>query len=288
MNIIDKVKINIKPIISLFLKISAGALSTIGIILSFISFDEIGLSNIGIRIAIFAGIIVVSFLISFISIIGVLKKRKLWGNGKNKVYACYDDIFKISKLRQKKIIVIPVNDTFETIVDDDLTRKKSLVSKNTIHGQWIMRMNSSGIDANNLNEIIQESLLEADPVAEKKLDRGNKKSYPIGTIASVSADDDTVYYLLAISKFDSNNNAHSSRKEIRDSLDCLLDYYDKNGQGYPLYIPLFGTGMSRSKMSHEQSFKLIKSTILTNEKLINGSIIIVVYNNDKDKVSIFK
>ena len=49
-----------------------------------------------------------------------------------------------------------------------------------------------------------------------------------------------------------------------------------------------GTGSSRSGLTHEQSLRLIKSTVLTSDKPINGEINIVVYYKDKDKVSIFK
>lgn len=48
-----------------------------------------------------------------------------------------------------------------------------------------------------------------------------------------------------------------------------------------------GTGSSRIDITHQQSLKIIKSSVLTSEK-INGSVNIVVYNGDKNKVSIFE
>ena len=64
-------------------------------------------------------------------------------------------------------------------------------------------------------------------------------------------------------------------------------FYDRNGQGDPMFLPLMGTGSSRVDITHEQSLEIIKSSVLASEK-INGSVNIVVYNGDKDKVSIFE
>ena len=54
-----------------------------------------------------------------------------------------------------------------------------------------------------------------------------------------------------------------------------------------MFLPLMGTGSSRVDITHEQSLEIIKSSVLASEK-INGSVNIVVYNGDKDKVSIFE
>ena len=53
-----------------------------------------------------------------------------------------------------------------------------------------------------------------------------------------------------------------------------------------MFLPLMGTGSSRVGITHQQSLKIIKSSVLTSDE-INGSINIVVYNGDKSKVSIF-
>ena len=116
--------------------------------------------------------------------------------------------------------------------------------------------------------------------------KGNKIRYKKGTVAIVGGNNNTIFYLLAISSFNDKNNAQSTKKELRDSIDSLIKFYDENGQGIPMFLPLMGTGSSRVGITHEQSLKIIKSSVLTSDE-INGSINIVVYNGDKDKVSIF-
>ncbi len=78
------------------------------------------------------------------------------------------------------------------------------------------------------------------------------------------------------------------KKQFRECVDKLLDFYDETGQSIPIYVPLMGTGPSRAGLSHENSLNIIKSCVLTSEEKINGSVNIVVFNGDKNKVSIFK
>lgn len=293
MELLKKIKLNIIPIFKQTIVLSGSIFSVLTIVLSFITWEDVKIENIWIKICILFGIVLGSFLISLAFIVIILKNKKLWANGKNKVLAFYGDLFKITNKQEKKIVVIPVNDTFETIVDDDLVQDKPLVSLTTIHGQWIKYMNSKGIDSKTLSTMIFDNLknrkikpIKIYTVEEKS--RGNKESYELGTIATLNGENNTTFYLIAISNFDENNKANSSRKKIRNCIDELIEFYDINGQGYPIYIPLFGTGRSRADLNHQQAFKIIKNAVLTNEKSIHGIINIVVYKKDKDKVSIFK
>ncbi len=67
-----------------------------------------------------------------------------WSNGDGKINICYADIMKISfprKSKGKKIVVIPVNTSFDTIVDENLAScDRPLVSATTVHGLWLKNM----------------------------------------------------------------------------------------------------------------------------------------------------
>lgn len=293
MNFFKKIKLNFMPVLRLTCYICGIIFSVLTILLAFFTWQDMKINNVWIRLSILIGIIFVSFIVSLILVVVVLKNKKIWANGKNKVFAFYGDLFKIMDNSEKKIILIPVNDTFETIIDDNLTENKPLVSLKTIHGQWIRYMNSIGMDSKCLNEKISNDLkcknIKPNKIYnDKEKIRGNMESYAIGTIATINGNNNTTFYLLAISNFDEENKASSSRRNIRNCIDELIDFYDTNGQGYPIYIPLFGTGRSRADLTHQQAFKIIKNAVLTNEKLIHGTINIVVYKNDRDKISIFK
>lgn len=298
MSIYNKFKLNLLPIFSLTLKFLGSIFSIIAIALSFVNWSDIGITSIMKRLLILGGICVFSFLCSTFLVLLILKRKKIWTKGKNSVYALYGDLLQIAfktKEKERKIIVIPVNDSFETIVESTSEKiTKPLVSPNTIHGMWVRRMcKSMDISCDELSSKIIENLelqnqkpLKVYQRQEKQ--RGNLNSYKLGTIATIDGPNNITFFLLAISKFNSENNAKATKREIRESIEDLLEYYDMKGQSNPMFIPLVGTGSSRAHLTHSQSLRIIKSCILDSEKRINGKVNVVVFNKDRDKVSIFK
>lgn len=290
-------KINIIPIVKLGLTICGSLFSFLAILISFFSWSEIGINSVWIKILIFMSICLFSFILAAFLIVFIFKTKRIWTKGENKVSAFYGDIINLSfnlKSKQKRIIVIPVNDCFDTIVESSNEKNNNpLISANTIHGKWIENMNKKlNVSSKVINQRIQNNLKLNGYLPEKvykkeEKNKGNLDSYALGTTAIIDGGNNVVFYLLVISKFDLNNKAQVTKRKLRDCIESLLDFYDKQGQGDTLYIPLVGTGRSRAGLTHKQSLDIIKSCILTSEKQINGSIEIVVYNSDKDKVSIF-
>lgn len=296
-NFIEKLKLNFIPIKDLFFKIVSSIFALFGILFMFFTPDELGIIEISCKVCIIIGTLLLSAILSSLIIICILKRKKLWGNGNNKVFAFYGDLLKIAfkkKTKKNKIIVIPVNDTFETIIDENSEYiSKPLVSSNTLHGKWIKMMDESGISLDELNTRIQANLklngnVPVKIYSKEEKDRGNLNSYKTGTVAIIELNDKVTFYLLVISTFDINNNAQSEKRIIWSSIEDLIEFYDKKGQGNSIFIPLMGTGSSRTGLSHQQSFRILKSTIDTSDKKINGTLNIVVYKGDRDKISIFK
>lgn len=298
MNIYNKFKLNLNPILSLSLKILGSIFTMFAIVLSFVSWEEIGVTKVGTRLLILLVICILSFISSSLLVVLVLKRKRIWTKGKNSVYAQYGDLFKMSfiaKEKNSRIVVIPFNDTFDTIVESISEKiNKPLVSPNSIHGQWIGEYcDKMGITVEELDARIQKNL-EVQEIKPKKIytreekERGNLKSYDIGTIATIDGPNEVKFLLLVISTFDSNNNARSTKRIVRESVEDLIEYYDSKGQSDQLYMPLIGTGNSRADLTHEQSLRVIKSCILDSDKKVHGEINVVVYEKDRDKVSIFK
>lgn len=292
MNVLTRLKMNISSIGGWTLNIASALFGILSTFLLFASWDELKVTNFWIKLSILFGVLLVSFLFSCVLVIFVLRRNRIWRKGKNSVSASYGDLMKLAfnkRYEEQKIVVIPVNDTFDTKIEiADEKTDKPLVSKKTLHGAWIEKFCSQQkISDCDLDERIQASLKKHGAVGEE-IDRkkGNKIRYKKGTVAIVGGNNNTIFYLLAISSFNDKNNAQSTKKELRDSIDSLIKFYDENGQGIPMFLPLMGTGSSRVGITHEQSLKIIKSSVLTSDE-INGSINIVVYNGDKDKVSIF-
>ena len=65
----------------------------------------------------------------------------------------------------------------------------------------------------------------------------------------------------------------------------LLKNYESFGQGYEMLIPLLGTGQSRAQLTPQESFLLIKNTIIENNHLVKGEIKIVVLENTLGEIN---
>ena len=199
-------------------------------------------------------------------------KTNIYKQGNNEINYLVDDIIKIGfnfkNSKKKKIVVIPVDADFHMHISD-IGEKPVVVSENTVHGKWILRMNKLGYDEVEIVKFVNEGRLTNDNV--------------IGATSSIIVNN-TEFYLLAISKFDDNNKAHATKAEIVTAIKDLLKHYDAYGNGYEMYIPLIGTGRSRAKLSHSDSLDLIKDTLLSNEEYLNGIVNIVIYTYDQDKM----
>lgn len=213
----------------------------------------------------------------------------IWKHGKNRITVIEGDLFKFgfdNRGKDKNIVVIPVNTSFETHV----TRKfegepKPIVSATSIHGQWLTRAEQSGLK--DLDNRIQKSLdLDGTkPSSTSESNNTKTECYPIGTIAVIE-DKNCIYYLIAISQFNQNNNAQSSAEDIGNSVKKLIEYHNSHGQGYSMYLPLLGTGLSRAGLSYQESYDIVKETLLSNNRLIQGSIFIVFPRDELTEINL--
>ena len=95
-------------------------------------------------------------------------------------------------------------------------------------------------------------------------DRGKIECYEKGTIAQYEYEN-TVFYLMALSEFDENNNAQNTKEDLVQTIIKLIDYYDKKGNGFDIYLPLLGTGQSRTGVTREEYNEVLKKIERLNE-----------------------
>lgn len=190
--------------------------------------------------------------------------------------------------KQKNIVVIPVNTGFDTEITWQYEGSTTpLVSATSIHGQWLIRMFKTDESPEVIKTRIAKDLDERG--IKRRQDRAYDETacvgYELGTIAIIE-NNKAVFYLLAISSFDSKNNAQSTPELISNSLDRLFEHYDACGQGLDMYLPLLGTGMSRANLSHGDSFALIREAVERNRSRLHGKVTLMVHPNDADKLDI--
>ena len=287
---------NVETIIKATLAVAGGLFSILSILLSFITWEEMGIVGVSKKIVIFLIILLCALVIGILTILLFKRNNLIWENGDGKINICYLDIMKLAfdkKNRAKKIVVIPVNTSFDTIVDENLSLyDKPLVSPTTVHGMWIKNMVKQGFTIQDIDSAIDKyiSLRNIEPVKiltpqEKK--RGKLKCYENGTIVIIDGNNNIEFFLLALSEFDENNKAQTSKEEVIKCIKKLLDVYDANGQGYEIFVTLMGTGRSRAGLTHCDSLQVIKSVLSLYGEKIHGTINVVIYPKDRDKVSIF-
>ncbi len=222
------------------------------------------------------------FLFSFL-IIGLVyalftnrKKStiKLKLSEKVKATVCFGDIFDA-----EGIIVIPVNEYFDTIVDD------KIVSSKTIHGMFIK--NYFGGNEANLKKQIKNSLSSYEPLEVNSIRQsGNKKRYQLGTVCEVKAEN-KIYYLVALTRFNENHRAEVKNSEYQRVLCDLFSFIEQNSQGRIINVPLIGAGHSGVNLSKQKLLEFLLFSIALKDglTLING-VNILLHDSIKDDIDL--
>ena len=103
----------------------------------------------------------------------------IWKHGLNSIDVQSGDLFRFgfdNRHKKKNIVVIPVNTAFDTHVTRKLEGETyPLVSENTIHGQWLVRLKETGENLNRIDERIADSLKRAGfcPIKKSKTRNSN-------------------------------------------------------------------------------------------------------------------
>ncbi|EGO5027625.1 MULTISPECIES: macro domain-containing protein [Enterococcus] len=223
-----KVKFFDKRIRAKFLKI-LGAISTfISLLLIFVDIPE----NLSIK----AGIVFVVILLVIYIVLYVYANKLSEATidiGGTSVLVKKGDIFKEDGLK-----VIPFNEYFDTIVDNQVITELSL------NGKYIKKFG----DVHKLDELIYSNtfLNSSENILEEDVSRngniGKKVRYKLGS--SIVVDD---YVLTAFSKFNQKNEAQLTMTEY---INFLLNFWNEINRVYAqksVTVPIFGSGITRFK-----------------------------------------
>lgn len=217
------------------------------------------------------------------------RKNKIVDETQLSIILRYGDLWKFGFphfSKKRRIVFVNVNTAFDTIVDPPEIHNP-LVSANTVHGQWIEQMKKRGVFANELDIEIEKSLEEQGitPTDILNKDRGNNRIYPKGTIA-IYQYKNTTFYLLALSEFDTKNNAQNTQEELRKTILKLIEFIGNYSQGCDVYIPVMGAGNSRTGIDDQTALELLASNLKLNRSSLRGKINVIVYEGNRDKVTI--
>ncbi len=192
------------------------------------------------------------------------------------------NVYKGDLFRQKNIVVIPVNEYFDTRVDD------VIIAHRTIHGKFID--NNFQNNENALYELIQRQLtgVEYEENNNRIHTGARTRKYPIGTCADIQIGD-TIYVLFALTHFDQEDRANLPKEEFSSAIIQFMDHLRTIANNRPVYMPLFGTGLARLNETHQRVLLFIIDTIsFSCPWAINAGLNIVIYPTDMIKVNLNK
>ncbi len=66
----------------------------------------------------------------------------------------------------------------------------------------------------------------------------------------------------------------------------MIESFDMEAQGYPVLIPIIGTGRSRTNLTEAEALEYMIAAFKINQSKITSDIYIVVYESAKNRVSI--
>lgn len=286
-----RIKLGLKYIAKKATEWTAAVYAVAGLISLFVSFEGVFnqettfLCKFLVALLILAGVWFLCALIQALIVGCINKKIVVEGpNGKN-VYVVYGDLFDPQIVKgQKRFICFAVNRCFDTDVNN------RLISATTIHGMAFNKLyQQHGYTVGTLNTAIQASIhAVSQPSAVNRADKpeGNLNRYEVGSYANLGIDENLNYIMIGLSWINSNLNAQTSKSDYVLAVQKMIESFDNESQGYPILMPIIGTGRSRTDLTEIEALEYIIEAFRINQNKITSDIYIVIHESAKNRVSI--
>ena len=182
------------------------------------------------------------------------------------------------------VVVVGVNDFFDTVVDDHH------ISKDSLHGIMIKKYwsgNCLDLDAQIAHGLVDKhfEVVSRDGIAKER-------RYPIGTSVFVKTESGKRFVLVALSR--TNEKTHRVQSILRDLEDAIrgaLTLARENANGDKVSFPLMGTGNARIKAPEQALFNVILSVIIAEcleKDKVSNEVNIVLYKNALNRMNLFE
>lgn len=221
-----------------------GATSTVSTILG-VSLGGVQEFGFGKRLIVLLLCCITVFLISYI-VIGFLYKRKVsFAMGSTQVEILVGDIFRIPGYK-----VIGCDAHFDTRIDD------IVISKTSLHGQFVRNISTP----EKLKDLI---LREADRLGLVADEQGLYR-FPLGTVLRYDSDTDgQTFLLLAMTELDEQYKSCTNIPEYESMLMTMWGELDRLYAKNDLVIPLLGSGITRFKDGSVCNDRLLRCMLCT-------------------------
>lgn len=285
---LKRIKLNLKFILSKFTIIASSVFGLVSILQLFVDWSIFGIENdIRFKIIILVFLVVLCFIAALVWGLHSSKEKTILFEDDIKIVVRYDDLMKIAfpqKTQTERIVVIAVNCCYDTIVNDNI------IHAGSVHGQFLNKYVDSDKKRHMLDAEIEKSLnsfgFDYKEISKTDKREGKRKRYPLGSVARIKGQNGVTFFLLALTQFDVNCNAHCDKHQYFECMLKLFEYYDKHGQGKELYLYPMGTAMSRTGMTQEEALQSIVLLTRISKNYLKTKTTIVVDEKRKNKLSI--
>lgn len=186
------------------------------------------------------------------------------------------------------IVIIPVNNFFDTQVDDIIIAKRSL------HGQFIeqyrKRYPKKNLD-NEINASIKRDGISFSGTYQNRNnlhDHNHEHCYPLGTVVRL-IEGKIQYYLVVATEFDKNNHVISESEKFSMMLLTMIKKINEWNSGVRVYLPIIGAGQTGLPLTKQEILTEILSCFNLAKKYVAfGGTTILVYKGDMKEISLNK
>jgi DNA-binding SARP family transcriptional activator len=158
-------------------------------------------------------------------------------------------------------LVVGFCDTFDTDTDRNI-----VISGESTQGRLLERLYDG--DRDQLDRDLKAALARVPKASVEQRSakpRGKLTRYPIGTVATLHHATRRVF-AVAYSRMGNDLIAQSSVPELRASLENLWQAVYLHGQLNPVAMPLVGSGLSRTRASHDDLLAMIVSSFVASSR----------------------
>lgn len=188
---------------------------------------------------------------------------------------------------KKGIIVVPVNNFFDTQVDD------YVVGKDTLHGQFVnmysQKYVTKDLDSEITNSIAADRINpKASYENRKHVKNGHNDAFQLGEIVRLK-EGDLQYYLVVATQFDEDNHVIHEPEKYSMMLLRMIERINKWNSGVPVYLPIIGSGQTGLPLSKQEILtEMLMCFNQADRYVALGGTTIMVYDNDMKDVSLNK
>ncbi|MCR5528951.1 MAG: DUF6430 domain-containing protein [Saccharofermentans sp.] len=196
------------------------------------------------------------------------------------LYVKYGDLFNCGVPDERKNIAFAGNRCFDTIVDDDL------VGSSKIHGIALNRIYANGErNQETVNREIQKNLslhgYKKETIGKTDKRSGNLLRYELGSVAEINGLQNEKYFVLGLTYFDKELRAHVDVDDYIKAINSLIKYISDRSQGFPVYMPVIGTGGADAGYVNDLIVFMIKTIELYKDKIDCDVYIVVSEKEEK-------